>query len=506
MARCFETSLRRTRWRTTIVLAVSCLILAALLILFCSRQQRTRVASARYAWVQLMPDEPGGKPGGRLIRAIVAQDDVCPALTEGDRTVAMRGRPSPARAAFPVLVCEAELEADSPARLAGRTLPTRAVEPNDIVVMGDTGCRMTYYDQKQSCLDGKEWPFRRNAASAADKVSRGQSFVLHLGDFHYREHPCADSSATCGGSPYGDNWETWQSEFFEPADPLLRAAPWVIMRGNHENCERAGAGWLYFFALPGHKSGEAACDSEPRGYSISIGKTKEPVSRPRVLLVLDTSDEQNPYKIEQRCEQYEQLLKPLDESGPEFWLALHQPLWGRMVNGREQDSAASEPAPCKESESAISIIREKFLKLKSDRLARVVFAGDTHAFQFFFPKTASTPIQIIAGNGGTALDTLCEAADVKATDAKCRAKSGNDRKYRHVPSDERVSEQNTRSFGIEGSSLTFVQHGFTVMHREDSTWTATEFDSDGRFIVACRFSELTAREESANGPPCDVRS
>ena len=52
--------------------------------------------------------------------------------------------------------------------------------------------------------------------------------------------------AGCAGSPFGDNWPTWQADFFAPAQPLLRAAPWVVVRGNHEDCSREGLGWFRF--------------------------------------------------------------------------------------------------------------------------------------------------------------------------------------------------------------------------------------------------------------------
>ena len=44
----------------------------------------------------------------------------------------------------------------------------------------------------------------------------------------------------------GDNWAVWQNDFFDPAAPLLAAAPWVLVRGNHELCRRGGHGWFRF--------------------------------------------------------------------------------------------------------------------------------------------------------------------------------------------------------------------------------------------------------------------
>jgi hypothetical protein len=57
--------------------------------------------------------------------------------------------------------------------------------------------------------------------------------------------------------------------------------------------------------------------------------------------------------------------------------------------------------------SALPVIREKFEMAKEKRIARPVFAGDNRGFQFFWPTDGLiSPIQIIAGNGGTKLDTL----------------------------------------------------------------------------------------------------
>src|ERR1700704_5244393 len=53
--------------------------------------------------------------------------------------------------------------------------------------------------------------------------------------------PCSHQG--CTGSPFGDNWVTWRADFFTAADPLLKAAPWVFVRGNHETCRRGGEGW-----------------------------------------------------------------------------------------------------------------------------------------------------------------------------------------------------------------------------------------------------------------------
>src|SRR5580693_3599603 len=46
--------------------------------------------------------------------------------------------------------------------------------------------------------------------------------------------------------PGAYGWDSWNADFFEPAVPLLAAAPWIMVRGNHEDCSRAGEGWFRF--------------------------------------------------------------------------------------------------------------------------------------------------------------------------------------------------------------------------------------------------------------------
>ena len=83
-------------------------------------------------------------------------------------------------------------------------------------------------------------PFPRWPAAAAKFKP---DLVIHVGDYLYRESACPPGNQGCAGSPWGDNWTTWKADFFDPAAPLLAAAPIVLVRGNHEDCKRAGPGW-----------------------------------------------------------------------------------------------------------------------------------------------------------------------------------------------------------------------------------------------------------------------
>ncbi len=190
--------------------------------------------------------------------------------------------------AFPLLTCELPLPPSTrTATVQGQALPVPQGEPRRIVVIGDTGCRMKKADNAfQACNDPDAAPFATVAASAA---AWRPDLVVHVGDYHYRENPCPDGNAGCAGSPWGYGWDTWREDLFRPAAPLLRAAPWVVVRGNHESCARGGQGWWRFLdprpLQPGRDCNRAADDdtgnySDP--YAVPLGPDTQ-------LLVVDTA-------------------------------------------------------------------------------------------------------------------------------------------------------------------------------------------------------------------------
>jgi Calcineurin-like phosphoesterase len=499
LARSFRARAARTRipiWRRPTWLSLLGLLgLVVLAFVFYRPDPPLRKGETKYAWVQMLPDV-AGTAGGRLVRAIIVDGDICPSVDEDSTTIAMHERRAPSRTAFPVLLCEAELSAGKPARLGDWTLPARPSDPKDIVVIGDTGCRVVYW-QAQDCSDPNQWPFARIAATASRRIAAAnrQSIILHVGDYHYREHPCPDAEARCAGSAYGDNWATWQVEFFEPAGDLLAAALWVTLRGNHEECKRAGAGWIFFFALPHSRKTRDACEDDMRNYSVNIGKTYD--GRARRLLVLDTAAEKNEYGTEQRCNDYRdaltESLRQYGANDAELWIALHQPLWLR----RGSAPNTKPPEDCNpKSASALDGIRIKLASQPDDRVIRLVVSGDTHVFQFFWPKEKSTPIQLVAGNGGTQLDPVY----------KLRPVADPAGKPREVAELDRLVDRNTASFGINGSSLSFAQHGFTAMHRDGDIWTVTAFDADGSEVATCHFSEALSAKPSDSATDCEPRS
>ena len=139
-----------------------------------------------------------------------------------------------------------------------------------------------------------EWHFADIASSAA---SKNVDVVVYVGDYLYRQGACPlfnkdsldgkqkDCSAvnlpsfataddivdgtTMNFIPglYGDNWWGWWADFFYPAMELLKAAPLIPTRGNHEVCTRGGYGY-FMFLYPGDIQDYCAENTEP--YAVSF--------------------------------------------------------------------------------------------------------------------------------------------------------------------------------------------------------------------------------------------
>jgi hypothetical protein len=207
-----------------------------------------------------------GDGGHAIVRAIVAGDR-CPAIdVDGTvRPMVLRAPPrtAPLRpgqalaSAFAQAVCEYSLPLGArAARVLGAPLPLPGARVNRIVVLGDSGCRLKGSEQAyQDCSDPRAWPFRAVADAAAQEHP---DLVLHVGDYHYRETPCRVPG--CAGSPWGYGWDAWSADFFEPATRLLAAAPWVFVRGNHEECARAGQGWFRMLDAAPYEA-QRSCDA-----------------------------------------------------------------------------------------------------------------------------------------------------------------------------------------------------------------------------------------------------
>lgn len=191
------------------------------------------VAAVLSAWVQYAAD---GKPHAR---ALVPQ--TCPAVTYDGGAAPMRRRAGLAPG-FDEVVCDAPLPPNA-ANVAVESvhLPSPPAAPRTIVVFGDTGCRMLD-DEQQNCGDVADWPFPKIAQTIA---AVHPDLLVHVGDYYYRENNCPKSMLKCLNR-WGDTSMSWNADWFTPAKPIFAAAPLIMIRGNHEDCQRGGPAWFRY--------------------------------------------------------------------------------------------------------------------------------------------------------------------------------------------------------------------------------------------------------------------
>ncbi len=191
------------------------------------------VAAVLSAWVQYAAD---GKPHAR---ALVPR--TCPTLSYDGGTVPMRQRAATAPG-FDDIVCDALIPAGARhAAVENVRLPAAPAAPRRIVVFGDTGCRMKDQEQ-QNCGDIADWPFPKIARTIA---SVHPDLLVHVGDYYYRENNCLSTLQYCVNR-WGDTSMSWSADWFAPGKPLFAAAPLIMIRGNHEDCERGGPAWFRY--------------------------------------------------------------------------------------------------------------------------------------------------------------------------------------------------------------------------------------------------------------------
>ena len=305
------------------------------------------------AWLQYAAD---GEPHARA----VVTDATCPAATADGRTLPMTERAQRAER-FADLVCDVAI----PARakhivVGGRELPAPAHNPRRIVVLGDTGCRLSAFSG-QSCDDPEAWPFPQIARAIANVHP---DLVVHVGDYLYRERPCPPL-VRCGNSPYGDDAPAWYADFLTPAAPLFASAPLLLVRGNHEECDRNGTGWFRY--LDAHAA--TACTAATEPFDVGLGDL--------TIVAFDSAVAEDrkadPARTLLYKKQFATVRKLAKESS---WLVTHRPPY---INDDERTAMGDALAPFD-----------------------AVLSGHLHLFAAMNVETL--PPLLINGEGGTKLD------------------------------------------------------------------------------------------------------
>jgi len=373
---------------------------------------------------------------------VTEQSRDCPELIEKDGTRRpMTRRENPH--GFAVGVCEALVPFDREFRVSwsGQSLPIAVLDPERLLLTGDTGC------DADDCPPGTPAePLQRMAQNIAT-LDPPPQVIIHVGDGNYRGTPkYADEEKTlliydagdhvdgsgcsldrpyisqnADYSDFPDNWEDWWVEFFEPAEPLLRTAPLVIARGNHELCSRAGPGWLYFLDAGSNldSSGQTFCP--PQGEAVPlVGDVLDRVLilPPRVidlgsrrLVVIDSANACDYFAPNSTTAIYAAQLAAVfgapdpDPSRP-TWIVTHRPLVGVVGVCSEESDPDCRPEVNNRTLQAAWL--QAFGGAGGASPVELVVSGHMHLFQASRTTqqgSALWPPQLVVGNGGVAAES-----------------------------------------------------------------------------------------------------
>ncbi|HEX4026269.1 MAG TPA: metallophosphoesterase [Rhizomicrobium sp.] len=386
--------------------------------------------AADSTWVQAVS-------GGYEAR-LVTSAATCPALhtDKGDIAMAVRAAADDKFA----LTCSAMLPAGVKRASAGNSpLPVPVLHPQRILVLGDTGCRIKGATL-QACNDPARWPFPQLAAAAA---SLKPDLVIHVGDYLYRESACPAGSQGCAGSPWGDNWTTWQADFFTPAAPLLAAAPIVLARGNHEDCKRAGPGWT---RLQGPAAFDGTCKVHQPLYTVDLGGL--------TLAVLDDAVSDETDLDRDTAKVYANEIEGLARLPAPVWFVHHRPTWAAMdgplgipIGGNLTLIEASQIAQAKGLPAVPHSVE-------------LMLSGHIHTFESINFQQ-DVPPQIVDGNGGDDLNV--------------------------TPRNLRGAQFLGHSGVTVADGLSVGGFGFLLMTRAPDGWTIDLYDPAARPKGQCHF-------------------
>jgi hypothetical protein len=332
----------------------------------------TALARDLYRWVQYVPTG--------LEARVVTDDAACPRASVDGQEVPMRERSTPGDH-YPVRACAVSLpKGVKSITINDVPLPLPKERPQRILIIGDTGCRLKGTESAQACNDMSEWPFRLGASMSADFKP---DLVIHVGDMHYRESPCPVGNLGCAGSPFGDTWSVWKEDFFDPAEALLNTAPWVMVRGNHEECSRGGIGWartLDPYAYDA-KSRREGCLGPQQPYAVDLGGL--------TMMVMDVSTADEWRLNEQQAAFFRPQFESTKNIAGPVWLAFHRPIWAVefFLNGKPAGDNKTLAAAAKGALAPN---------------VQAILSGHHHVFEVLKYEN-DLPLQIISGHGGNEL-------------------------------------------------------------------------------------------------------
>lgn len=347
-----------------------------------------------YTWMLLGPD------GKHFARAVTDQGR-CPKIKIDGReqVMALRAKGGGPKGFEAILSCETEVSKfANNVTVAGKKLKLLNKQPSRIVVIGDTGCRMKPGDY-QNCNNvlglTTSWPFPQIAAQVA---KLNADLIIHTGDYFYRESPCPPSNKGCNG-PSGFTWGSWEADFFNPGAKMLPSAPWLMTRGNHEDCNRAWRGWFYLldpYPLSESPWQKQNCLEQTETFKVNLGGLRF-INMDSATLADAFNPQVNPKTVARFTADYDEANN-MAQGASNTWLVTHRPIW-----------AVASYHDWKRNKDAISLTdptMQAGLKASKvggfDESFKLLLSGHVHNFQVL-NFNAGQPSMMVVGNSGTRL-------------------------------------------------------------------------------------------------------
>ncbi len=418
---------------------------------------------------------------GLVARAVVPAGSTCPDLVADGRRYRTRARlpaASTSPAFAPILVCSRNVPAGATsASIGGLVIPAAMPKSVERITMfGDTGCRIWPLPfPTQNCASPTAWPL---AALSRRVALERPDVVVFTGDFFYRETACSDEyQAFCGNSPppppltsgETDSAYGWMADTLVPMAPMLRTAPIVMVRGNHEACGRAGVG---FFLLMDPRPNTAQwCNdlNAPPTNAYAVDLPLAGSARRTLRLVVADSADGSDTKVSSAEPSLRTMYTGAQAlaapaAGRQSWLLTHRPIFA-LVSESLAGTGSQWSSEDQTAASAGLISRYGMILSSHIHLAQSV-------------QIPGQPGQLVLGNGGTMLD---ESPTAIPSYGPLQTPQG-------VPLSPDVAPFPTAT--AMWSSSTFG-YATAVPTARGGAWTIVNRDTAGRVFARCNVANQT---------------
>jgi hypothetical protein len=242
---------------------------------------------------------------------------------------------------------------------------------------------------------------------------------------------------------WGDTSMSWDADWFAPAKPIFASAPLIMIRGNHEDCQRGGAAWFRY--LDGADSvtpcTTGAVDGAPP-WAVSFGGLRIVVNDSAA----DPSDSKaDPARIAFYAASFRKAQALVAGANGDAWFVTHRPPFSNTNETQALLQLGWNFAPF-----------------------GVVLAGHVHDFEAI--NLTGYPPLIVNGESGDDLDD-----------------AGSTAKYIGF---QAANGRPVYTFGAPAPYAT-KQYGFAVYTKSLTGWSISLRDTDGIERKACALTKGT---------------